>query len=323
MAPPVETSEDALPEPPVTPSAGAWRAMTPQARERFIDEVVVAFSDPRWNDGNGQPHNLAKRRATDRLRRHFDAIGRRIYLTEGELSVLYPGERAFCPDILAVVDVPEPEDDERMAWVVADEGRGLDLVIEVLYEGRRKKDLVDNVERYARLGIPEYFVYDRKKQQLHGFRLPAPEARRYQRIVPQAGRYASGVLGLDLAIEKGKLEFFYGMAAIFGTEDLIGRLQGMMQSLEAKAEQAEAQVEQAQAKAEQAEAQAEQAQAKAEQALTSLQNSLLAIVAARGIPCSDDDRERVRSCVELETLQRWLVRAATVGSMAEVLAENA
>ncbi|MDI3282828.1 Uma2 family endonuclease [Polyangium sp. 15x6] len=275
--------------------------MTPQARERFIDEVVVAFSDPRWNDGNGQPHNLAKRRATERLRRHFDAIGRRIYLAE-ELNVLYPGERAFCPDILAVLDVPQPEDDERMAWVVADEGRGLDLVIEVLYEGRRKKDLVDNVERYARLGIPEYFVYDRKKQQLHGYRLPAPEARRYQRIVPQAGRYASGVLGLDLAIEKGKLEFFYGMAAIFGTEDLIGRLQGMMQSLEAKAEQAEAQ---------------------AEQALTSLQNSLLAIVAARGIPCSDDDRERVRSCVALETLQRWLVRAATVGSMAEVLAENA
>ncbi|MDI1429379.1 Uma2 family endonuclease [Polyangium sorediatum] len=273
--------------------------MTPDARHKFLVEVIDALSDPRLTMGNGQPHNLAKRRATDRLRRHFDAIGRRIYLAE-ELNVLYPGERAFCPDILAVLDVPQPEDDERMAWVVADEGRGLDLVIEVLYEGYRKKDLVDNVERYARLGIPEYFVYDRKKQQLHGYRLPSPEVRRYQRIVPQGGRYASGVLGLDLAIENGKLEFFYGMAALFGTDDLIGRLKGMMQSLEAKAEQAEAQVE---------------------QALTSLQNSLLAIIAARGIACSDDDRERVRSCADPEMLQRWLVRAATVGSMAEVLAE--
>ncbi|MDC0741925.1 Uma2 family endonuclease [Polyangium mundeleinium] len=321
MAPPAEKSDEALPEPPVTPSADEWRVMSPEARERFLVEVIDALSDPRLTMGNGQPHNLAKRRATDRLRRHFDAIGRRIYLAE-ELNVLYPGERAFCPDILAVLDVPQPEDDERMAWVVADEGRGLDLVIEVLYEGHRKKDLVDNVERYARLGIPEYFVYDRKKQQLHGYRFPSPEARRYQRIVPQGGRYASAVLGLDLAIENGKLEFFYGMAALFGTEDLIGRLKGMMQSLEAKAEHAEAQAEQAQAQAEQAQAQAEQAQAQAEQALTSLQNSLLAIVAARGIPCSDSDRERVRSCVELETLQRWLVRAATVGSMAEVFAEN-
>jgi len=308
MAPPAEKPDDALPEPPVTPSAEVWRAMTPEARERFLVEVIDAFSDPRLTMGNGQPHNLAKRRATERLRRHFDAIGRRIYLAE-ELNVLYPGERAFCPDILAVLDVAQPEEDERMGWVVADEGRGLDLVIEVLYEGRRKKDLVDNVERYARLGIPEYFVYDRKKQQLHGYRLPAPEARRYQRIVPQAGRYASGVLGLDLAIENGKLEFFYGMAAVFGTEDLIGRLKGMMHSLETKAEQAEAK--------------AEQAEAQAEQALASLQNGLLAIVTARGIPCSDDDRERVRSCTEPETLQRWLVRAATVGSMAEVLAENA
>ncbi len=45
---------------------------------------------------------------------------------------------------------------------------------------------MDNVERYARLGIPEYFVYDRKRQDLRGYRLPSPEARRYQRIVPQA-----------------------------------------------------------------------------------------------------------------------------------------
>ncbi|HVK68162.1 MAG TPA: Uma2 family endonuclease, partial [Polyangium sp.] len=291
MAPP---ADDALPTPPVAPTAKVWRAMSPEARQRFLDQVIVAFSEPLWNEGNGQAHTIAKQRAVDRLRGHFNATGRRIFLAEGELSVLYPGEPAFCPDILAVLDVAQPEDDERMAWVVADEGRGLDLVIEVIYEGYRKKDLVDNVERYARLGIPEYFVYDRKKQELHGHRLPTPDARRYQRIVPQAGRRHSTVLGLDLAIVEGKLEFFHGMAALFGTEDLLGRLQGMMQSLEAKAEQASAQ---------------------AEQALTSLQDSLLAIVAARGLACSDSDRERVRSCADPERLQRWLVRAATVGSM--------
>ncbi len=41
------------------------------------------------------------------------------------------------------------------------EGRGPDFILEVLHLGDRKKDLVKNVERYARLGVEEYFVYDR------------------------------------------------------------------------------------------------------------------------------------------------------------------
>src|SRR5262245_36984624 len=43
-----------------------------------------------------------------------------------------------------------------LAWVVAEEGKGLDFVLEVLHKGDRNKDLVENVERYAQLGIPEY-----------------------------------------------------------------------------------------------------------------------------------------------------------------------
>ena len=39
---------------------------------------------------------------------------------------MYPGERTFTPDLLAVLDVaqPDPDEDRRMAWVVADEGKG-------------------------------------------------------------------------------------------------------------------------------------------------------------------------------------------------------
>lgn len=47
-----------------------------------------------------------------------------------------------------------------MARVVADEGKGLDWVLEVVCHGDRRKDLVENVKRYAALGIPEYFIYD-------------------------------------------------------------------------------------------------------------------------------------------------------------------
>ena len=190
----------------------------------------------------GRPHKKAKTRAIDLLGLHFKAMGRLIYLAE-EMAVMYPGEVSFTPDVMAVVDVPQPDDDERMAWVVADEGRGIDLVLEVLHAGNRKKDLTDNVERYARLGIPEYFVYDRGQQRLYGYRLP-PGARRYTPIVPQGGRYHTAVLGLDFAIEDGRLRVFHGSSELFGTDDLIARLHKMVDDLGARAEAEAARAEQ-------------------------------------------------------------------------------
>jgi Uma2 family endonuclease len=246
----------------------------------------------------GQPHNKARRQVIDTLTLHFGSTGRVIYLAE-ELAVLYPGEEVFVPDILAVLDVPQPEDDPRMAWVVAEERKGLDLVLEVVHQGDRRKDLVTNVERYARLGIPEYFVYDRLQQQVHGYRLP-PGATRYQRIVPQLGRHPSAVLGLDLAVIGGRLRFFYGMAELFGTMDLIGRLQGMMADLEARADEAQAQ---------------------AEKALTGLRDAILALLEARRIPCPEDTRVRVLSCQEPATLQRWLLRATSAATIDDVFAD--
>lgn len=299
---------------PRAPTVEAWRAMTVAEQERFLLEVLDALSDPRSAMAEGRPHKKAKGRVIDTLGLHFGAIGRVIYLAE-EMAVLYPGEEVFSPDILAVADVPQPEDDERLAWVVADEGRGIDFVLEVLHRGDRKKDLVENVERYARLGIPEYFVYDRGRQQIHGYRLAGPEARRYQRVVPQLGRYASAVLGLDLAISGGTLRFFYGMSELFGSADLIARLGSMMADLEAKAEQA-------QARAEQAQAEREQAQAERVRALTALREGLSAMLRARGVDFPEDARARVAACDDVATLQGWLLRATAAGSAAEVFSES-
>lgn len=282
---------------PLTPSVDAWRAMSKAARENFINEVNSILNSPLHFMGESVPHNRAKRRAMDRLRKHFQAIGRVIFLAE-ELSVFYPDEKAFTSDILAVCDVPEEEDDERGGWIVADEGRGIDFVLEILWAGDRKKDLEKNVERYARLGIPEYFIYDRKEQRLIGHRLPTVDARRYQRIIPQGGRYRSEILGLDLAVVEEKLEFFHGMAEIFGSEDLIARLESMMSSLEAKAADAEA---------------------KAAQAIKSLRESVLAIAKARGLTCSDEEQEKILLCEDPAILQQWLVRVAIAASMADVL----
>jgi Uma2 family endonuclease len=273
--------------------------MTPAERERFLVQVNDALSDPHRTMSEGRPHKKAKSRAADMLGLHFKAMGRVIYLAE-EMAAVYPGVEVFTPDILAVLDVEEPEDDERMAWVVADEGKGLDLALEVLHRGDRNKDLVDNVERYASLGISEYFVYDRAKQQIHGHRLPGPGARRYQRIVPQAGRYHSTVLGLDLILQRGSLRFYHGMAELIGSAELIDRLAGMVESLEAKAEHAEAKVE---------------------QAVVLMRENVLAVLASRGIACADDTRARVMACDDLALLQRWLVRALSATSAGEMFSE--
>ncbi len=299
--------------PVIAPTEEAWRAMSPAERESFLVRVLDALSDPAAAMTEGRRHKKAKTRTIDALGLHFSAIGRAVYLAE-EMAVMYPGEAVFSPDVLAVVGVVEPEDDARMAWVVADEGKGLDLVIEVLHHGSRSKDLIDNVERYAKLGIPEYFVYDRLHQLIYGYRLTGEHARRYQRIVPQFGRHASAVLGLDLAIEGGTLRFFNGTAELPGSGDLIGRLNRMVADLEARAEDAAAQATQAQE-------QATQAQAQATQALAALREAIAALLGARGIIVTDGARARVASCSDAATLQRWLLRATSAGVVDEVFAD--
>jgi len=277
---------------PVAPTLEAWRAMSRDERDRFLIAANEALSDPLRTMSEGRPHKKAKSRAVDVLGLHFKAMGRAIYLAE-ELAAVYPGSEVFTPDVLAVLDVEQPEDDQRLAWVVADEGKGLDLVLEVLHRGDRRKDLVENVERYASLGISEYFVYDFARQQLHGHRLVGPDARRYQRIVPQAGRYHSAVLGLDLVLQQGSLHFYQGMAELIGSDDLISRLAGMVESLEAKAEQDQMTIG---------------------RAIAAMQESILAALAARAIPVSDEARGRVTSCDDLPVLQHWLMRALSAKS---------
>jgi len=299
--------------PIIAPTEEAWRAMSPSEQLDFLVGVNEALSDPVALMTEGRRHKKAKTRTLDALGLHFSSIGRAVYLAE-EMAVHYPGEPVFSPDVLAVVGVAEPEDDARMAWVVADEGKGLDLALEVLHRGDRKKDLVENVERYAKLGIPEYFVYDRLHQQIHGYRLTGDRARRYQRIVPQFGRYSSSVLGLDLAIHGGTLRFFYGAAELPGTSDLIGRLNDMVADLEARAGEVQAQLHEATE-------QAAQAQEQATQALGALREGIAALLGARGVVCSEETRARLSSCTDAATLQRWLLRSMTVGTAEEVFAD--
>jgi hypothetical protein len=137
------------PADPRAPTLAEWEAMTPAERQRVVDQLP---SEIELGPPEGDPHRLPKQRGLEALDAFFRRMGRRVYLSS-ELPVYYPGERMFAPDLIAAVDV-EPH--ERMRWVVAQEGRGLDLALEVTLEGSRNKDLVENVARFALLGIPEY-----------------------------------------------------------------------------------------------------------------------------------------------------------------------
>ncbi|WP_437943277.1 Uma2 family endonuclease [Sorangium sp. So ce281] len=228
------------PADPRAPTSEQWARMTPAERARVVDmlpaEVPLELMPP-----EGDPHRKAKRDALDALDGFFRRTARKIYLSS-ELAVFYPGEPRFAPDLLAVIDV-EPH--ERMRWVVDHEGKGLDLVIEVHVAGSRTKDHQLNVDRYARLGIREYFLFDRARLRLHAYRLPAAQEsdpsrpRAYQRIVPQAGRFASEVLGLDLLLDGTRLRFFAGNALLEDADERIARLGVMLDQVISHQEEAQ------------------------------------------------------------------------------------
>ncbi len=239
---------------PVGPSVERWHAMSAEERNCFFDEVFASLEAATDAMSEGRPHQRAKSTAFDALILHFKTTGRMIYVAD-ELAVIYPDESIFNPDLLAVLDVPQPDpdEDERMAWVVADEGKGPDLLLEVLHKGSRDKDLVRHVADYARVGVREYFVYDRLRFKLHGYRLPRPGAA-YQELRPRLGRLKSEVLGLDLALVDRRLRFFSGLAELPNSEEFIEQLTQMVSNIESRAQQAEAKAHEAEAKAREAQA---------------------------------------------------------------------
>lgn len=226
-----------MPTSPITPSVEQWRGMTRAQRDAFLADALLALQQEAELMPEGVPHIRSKFGIREVLRDYYARMGRKIYLGT-ELPIHYPGEPGFAPDFHAVLDVEDPGDaDTRMAWVVADEGKGLDLVLEVLHAGDRRKDLVDNVLFYARLGIPEYFVYDRRKYHVHGFRLPAPGATRYVPIQSRGGFLSSNVLGLDLGVSDGRLRFYHVGAEVPETRDLLLRATAMIDALERRADE--------------------------------------------------------------------------------------
>ncbi|MDC0710824.1 Uma2 family endonuclease [Stigmatella sp. ncwal1] len=249
---------------PQAPSQEEWDAMDEEARARVLNSLPGEVTWEEMAPPEGDRHFQAKVRALDALRGYFTRQKRRVYLA-AELPVYYPAKKRFAPDLLAVLDV---ETHERDRWVVSAEGKGLDFVLEVHVGGDRKKDSELNVERYAQFGIPEYFVYDRARQRLFGWRLPASGAKAYMPILAQHGRYASEQLGLELQIEDGRLRFWAGHAPLLESDEFISRLEHLMAAIQLRADEetrrAEEEAQRAQEEAQRAQEEAQRAQEEAQ-----------------------------------------------------------
>jgi len=208
---------------PMAPSVEEWEALSPAERAEVATALPGEVTDDEMAMPEGERHFQAKIRALDVLRSYFRRQRRKIYLA-AEMPTYYPAEPRFAPDLFAVLDA---EDTVRDKWVVSAEGKGLDWVLEVHVGGDRKKDAERNVTRYARLGIPEYFLYDGASNRLTVYRLAAPEAKAYTAVLPNQGLYESRVLGLEVGVAHDRLRFYAGTAMLLESEELIQRLQEM------------------------------------------------------------------------------------------------
>lgn len=210
--------------PPRAPWNRRAYARRSELREPSPLDFPTERAPPKW-----APPFSTRIHAREALRRHFDRLRRRVFIG-CELPVFYPGQPMFAPDLMAVMDV---ELHDRAHWTVSLEGKGPDFVLEILYLSHAGEDVPDNVRRYAELGIPEYFVFDRKRLRIRGYRLPT-QGTIYEPIEPQAGVYSSGVLGLELGLDHERLRFFQGSAPLPEYEELVARLDGLLDQLLAR-----------------------------------------------------------------------------------------
>jgi Uma2 family endonuclease len=119
------------------------------------------------------------------------------------------------PDVLVVKDVPRRE---RKSWVVWEEGKGPDVVIELLSESTAAVDRTEKKQVYQdRLRVPEYFWFDPETGELAGFRL---EGSLYQALTPDAdGHLVSQELGLTLVKWSGVYEGIQAVWLRWATPD--------------------------------------------------------------------------------------------------------
>jgi len=128
----------------------------------------------------------------------------------GNLLMFYVPEnkrRHVAPDVFVVKGVTKKKRENYLVW---EEGKSPDAIIEITSKSTRKEDTVKKFELYRdELKVREYILFDPRGEylqpKLQGFRLSRGD---YVPIAPVAGRLPSNVLGLHLEENDVELRFW-------------------------------------------------------------------------------------------------------------------
>ena len=141
----------------------------------------------------------------DALKRHFEKRAREdVYVSANSFLYYERGNRraVVAPDVFVVRGVPSHLRDSYLLW---QERKGPDFVLEVTSASTRREDEGRKREVYAALGVEEYFLYDPRGEYLapplQAYRLQAGEYRPLpaMTLLPGGVRSVrSDVLGLEL-----------------------------------------------------------------------------------------------------------------------------
>ena len=179
--------------------------------------LLAPFPDPpRHPDEMNSFRHLAKTGGAHYLAEHFGnpdttVIDGEVYVAPDSLSSI-KGLRA--PDMLIAFDADPEACARRNAYVIAEQGKPPDFVLEVGSPSTGHIDVQDKPADYAALGIPESWRFDETGES-HGARLAGDRLAgdRYEPIkimeLPDGGLEGySEVLDLNLRWEEGQLTWY-------------------------------------------------------------------------------------------------------------------
>ena len=178
---------------------------------------TLVTPDLDYPDSDGQPMAESEFQlnpilyAVGALRSHFQ--DRDDVYVVGDLMLYYEEDdltASAAPDVFVVFGVPNHRRHTYLLW---QEGKAPDFVLEVTSRSTRQVDQGKKWDLYARLGIPEYWQYDPTGDYLEppvqGFTLSGGqygEALALERVGTVWSAY-SAVLGLNLRLDDGVLRF--------------------------------------------------------------------------------------------------------------------
>ena len=168
-----------------------------------------------YPDSDGQPMGETPRHRknmTDTIETlEFWFVTDPLVYVSGNMFVYYvPGDRLrhVAPDVFVVRGILKAT--ERRRYLVWEESKAPDLIVEITSESTREEDMDDKFQLYQdTLKVSEYFLFDPYAEYLEpalcGYRLAGGL---YRPIEPVNGRLPSGVLGLHLEQNDWQLRLY-------------------------------------------------------------------------------------------------------------------